>query len=100
MKFWNNYLFDKFIEFLSIIKIYNLKFSEVAIIGDSMMDDVVCGNTIGVTTILLDQISKKEYWQRLKYQYFYLLNIQVFHLQFLQDLSLVHILQFMYVQHF
>ena len=34
---------------------------EIAMIGDSMMDDVVCGNTIGVTTILLDQISKKEY---------------------------------------
>ena len=30
-------------------------------IGDSMMDDVVCGNTIGVTTILLDQMSKREY---------------------------------------
>jgi len=25
---------------------------EIAIIGDSMMDDVVCGNTIGITTIL------------------------------------------------
>ncbi len=35
--------------------------SEIAMIGDSMMDDVVCGNTIGVTTILLDQISKSEY---------------------------------------
>lgn len=35
--------------------------SEIAMIGDSMMDDVVCGNTIGVTTILLDQISKREY---------------------------------------
>lgn len=34
---------------------------EVALIGDSMMDDVVCGNTIGVTTILLDQIGKKEF---------------------------------------
>ena len=34
---------------------------EIAMIGDSMMDDVVCGNTIGVTTILLDQISKREY---------------------------------------
>lgn len=34
---------------------------EIAMIGDSMMDDIVCGNTIGVTTILLDQISKKEY---------------------------------------
>ena len=34
---------------------------EIAIIGDSMMDDVVCGNTIGITTILLDQISKIEF---------------------------------------
>lgn len=34
---------------------------EIAMIGDSMIDDVVCGNTIGVTTILLDQISKKEF---------------------------------------
>ena len=34
---------------------------QIAMIGDSMMDDVVCGNTIGVTTILLDQISKREY---------------------------------------
>jgi len=34
---------------------------QIAIIGDSMMDDVVCGNTIGITTILLDQISKIEF---------------------------------------
>lgn len=34
---------------------------EIAIIGDSMMDDIVCGNTIGITTILLDQIDKKEF---------------------------------------
>ena len=34
---------------------------EIAIIGDSMMDDVVCGNTIGITTVLLDQISKMEF---------------------------------------
>lgn len=34
---------------------------EIALIGDSMMDDVVCGNTIGITTILIDQISKKEF---------------------------------------
>lgn len=34
---------------------------EIAIIGDSMIDDIVCGNTIGITTILLDQISKKEF---------------------------------------
>lgn len=43
--------------------IKNSKFGldEIAMIGDSMMDDVVCGNTIGVTTILLDQIGKSEF---------------------------------------
>lgn len=34
---------------------------EVALIGDSMLDDVVCGNTIGITTILVDQLSKREF---------------------------------------
>ncbi len=34
---------------------------EIAMIGDSMIDDVVCGNTIGITTILLDQIGKAEF---------------------------------------
>ena len=43
--------------------IKNSKFSldQIAIIGDSMIDDVVCGNTIGITTILLDQIAKSEF---------------------------------------
>ena len=44
-----------------LIKSTKYGLDEIAMIGDSMMDDVVCGNTIGVTTILLDQISKKEY---------------------------------------
>lgn len=44
-----------------LIKSTKYELSEIAMIGDSMMDDVVCGNTIGVTTILLDQISKREY---------------------------------------
>ena len=34
---------------------------EIAMIGDSMMDDVVCGNTIGITTVLIDQIDKKDF---------------------------------------
>lgn len=34
---------------------------EIAMIGDSMMDDTVCGNEIGITTILIDQIGKKEF---------------------------------------
>lgn len=37
------------------------KLAEIAIIGDSMMDDVVCGNRIGITTILTDQLGKKEF---------------------------------------
>ena len=38
-----------------------LKLDQTALIGDSMMDDVVCGNGIGITTILIDQISKREF---------------------------------------
>ena len=34
---------------------------QIAIIGDSMMDDIVCGNTIGITTVLLDPIGKREF---------------------------------------
>ena len=49
-------------KFLSIIKIYNLKFSEVAIIGDSMMDDIYGGNNVGITTILIEQLEQKEYF--------------------------------------
>lgn len=43
--------------------IKNSKFGldQIAMIGDSMMDDIVCGNTIGITTILLDPIGKKEF---------------------------------------
>ena len=44
-----------------LVKSTKYELSEIAMIGDSMMDDVVCGNTIGVTTILLDQISKREF---------------------------------------
>ena len=44
-----------------LIKKSSFTIDEIAIIGDSMMDDIVCGNTIGITTILLDQISKNEF---------------------------------------
>lgn len=44
-----------------LIKTNKFGLDEIAIIGDSMMDDIVCGNTIGITTILLDQISKREF---------------------------------------
>lgn len=43
--------------------IQNSKFGidQIAIIGDSMLDDVVCGNTIGITTILIEQIGRAEF---------------------------------------
>jgi len=44
-----------------LIKKNKFGLDQIAIIGDSMMDDIVCGNTIGITTILLDQIDKKEF---------------------------------------
>lgn len=34
---------------------------EIAMIGDSMMDDIICGNTIGITTVLIDPIGKNEF---------------------------------------
>lgn len=37
------------------------KLAEIAIIGDSMTDDVVCGNRIGITTILTDKLGNKEF---------------------------------------
>lgn len=49
-------------KFLSIIKVYNLQFSEVAIIGDSMMDDIYGGNKVGITTILIEQLEPKEFF--------------------------------------
>lgn len=49
-------------KFLSIIKIYDLKFSEIAIIGDSMMDDIYGGNKVGITTILIEMLGTKEFF--------------------------------------
>ena len=44
-----------------LINSTKFELSEIAMIGDSMMDDVVCGNTIGITTVLLDQMTKMEF---------------------------------------
>ena len=49
-------------KFLSVIKVYDLKFSEVAIIGDSMTDDIYGGINVGITTILVNPIGKKEFF--------------------------------------
>lgn len=58
-------------KFLSVIKILGYNFSEVAIIGDSMIDDIAGGNGVGITTILVNRIAKKEYpiaWLKRKYE--------------------------------
>lgn len=46
---------------IELINKYKFGLDQIALIGDSMMDDVVCGNKIGITTILTDQIDKNEF---------------------------------------
>ncbi len=47
-------------KFLKILKEYNLDVSETAIIGDQLLTDVLGGNRVGITTILVNPISKKD----------------------------------------
>lgn len=52
-------------KFLQVLKIYGYSISEVAIIGDQLLTDVVGGNRIGITTILVNPISTKDFfWTR------------------------------------
>lgn len=44
-----------------LLKKYNLAASEVAIIGDQLMTDVKVGNKVGITTVLIEPISKKDF---------------------------------------
>lgn len=46
--------------FYSILKKYNYNECDVAIVGDQIMTDVVGGNSAGITTILINPISKKD----------------------------------------
>lgn len=47
-------------KFLKILKEYKLDLSEVAIIGDQLLTDIFGGNRIGITTILVNPISKND----------------------------------------
>lgn len=47
-------------KFKKILKEYNLNVDEVAIIGDQLITDVLGGNRIGITTILVNPISSKD----------------------------------------
>lgn len=46
---------------LKLINDNKFDIDKTAIIGDSMMDDVIAGNSIGITTILTDQLNKHEF---------------------------------------
>ncbi|MDO5568508.1 MAG: YqeG family HAD IIIA-type phosphatase [bacterium] len=44
-------------KFLKVLKIFNYNLSEVAIIGDQLYTDILGGNTVGITTILVNPVS-------------------------------------------
>ena len=48
-------------KFLKVLSLYNYTITEVAIIGDQILTDVVGGNKVGILTILTDPISKKDF---------------------------------------
>ncbi len=47
-------------KFLKIMEEFKFAVSEVAIIGDQLLTDVLGGNTVGITTILVNPISKTD----------------------------------------
>lgn len=47
-------------KFLLIMKEYKYSISEIAIIGDNIITDILGGNKVGITTILVNPISNKE----------------------------------------
>lgn len=47
-------------KFDQIIKKYKYNQSEIAIIGDQLLTDIAFGNNVGITTILVNQLSLKD----------------------------------------
>ena len=47
-------------KFLKVLKMYNFDLSEVAIIGDQLFTDILGGNRVGMTSILVNPMSKKD----------------------------------------
>ena len=45
---------------LNIIKLFNYNLSDVAIIGDQLYTDMLCGNRAGIKTILVNPMSKDD----------------------------------------
>ena len=46
--------------FLKILKLFNLNLSDVAIVGDQLYKDILGGNKVGITTILVNPMSKDD----------------------------------------
>ena len=44
------------------MKKYELKDSELAIIGDQFLTDIIGGNKVGITTILVNPIGLKDFF--------------------------------------
>lgn len=49
-------------KFIKVINELGFNISEVAIVGDQLLTDVLGGNRVGITTILTNPISKKDYF--------------------------------------
>lgn len=49
-------------KFNQILTVYGYDVSEVAIIGDEMLTDILGGNKIGITTILVNPVGKKDFF--------------------------------------
>lgn len=47
-------------KFLKVLDEYNYNINEVAIIGDQILTDIKGGNLVGITTIFINPISKKD----------------------------------------
>ena len=63
---------------LKIMKMFNYDLSDVAIIGDQLYTDILCGNKVGIKTILVNPMSKDDllftkffrYFERKKFKKF------------------------------
>ena len=50
---------------LKIMKMFNYDFSDVVIIGDQLYTDILCGNKVGIKTILVNPMSKDDmFWTK------------------------------------
>lgn len=47
-------------KFLKVMDIYKYNESEIAIVGDQLLTDILGGNSVNITTILVDPINKKD----------------------------------------